>query len=110
MNIRVTGNTNAVKISNNLFQKGKPFVCIRTPPQSPFITKSLVFMFVCLQRLVVLNFLFLKFVFLQLVKTILEELSRTKGVRQNMLEVNLNGKRIIKYVCMYVIIIMKCSC
>jgi len=35
------------------------------------------------------------FVLLQLIKTILEELTKTKGVRQNMLEVNLNGKQII---------------
>ena len=30
--------------------------------------------------------------YLQLVKTILEDLYKTKGVKQNMLEVHLNGK------------------
>ena len=44
---------------------------------------------------VAFNFLVCKLFLLQLIKTILEELSKTKGVRQNMLEVNLNGKQIM---------------
>ena len=44
---------------------------------------------------VAFNFLVCTLFLLQLVKTILEELSKTKGVRQNMLEVNLNGKQIM---------------